>query len=109
MYMKVIFMCLLPSSSAFFLAATFFFGDTFESNFNRHFSTPRMKEADVCCPEHPDGPRSSAGCLPLTWWTWRAYGEGVDDEQREAVLVSDEPRQPTGAPWAVWLLSDALF
>ena len=50
-------------------------------------------EEESCCKEHPDGWYSFWGCFPVTWWfwgTWWGYGKGVDAEQEEAVLVSDQ-------------------
>ena len=46
-------------------------------------SRTELSPNDQCCSQQPDG-----HILPLVWWWWRAYGEGVDDYQREAVLVS---------------------
>ena len=30
---------------------------------------------------------------PLVWWWWRQYGEGVDESQRDALLVPFEKPQ----------------
>ena len=58
------------------------------------------EEGGCWCPEHPDGLFSLTGFLPLSWWFYRPYGEGVDDDQRENVLVTGRLRSKWPQLWS---------